>query len=105
MTKKELFGIRVKSLRENRGWTQEFMAERMNISPNYLSSIERGKENPTFDLLIRLADSLEIDAWELFAYEHEENPEELKKALEKILKNFDEGKIRLAVKLLKAMTR
>lgn len=48
MTPKKLFGVRIKSLRERKGWTQENLAEKMDISPNYLSSIERGKENPTF---------------------------------------------------------
>lgn len=43
MDYKELFGVRIRRLRELKGWTQEFLAERLDISRNYLSRIERGK--------------------------------------------------------------
>jgi len=43
----------------------------MDISPNYLSSIERGKENPTFDMFIKFSDALNVEMWELFDFGHE----------------------------------
>ena len=101
MIQKKLFGARLKSLRENSGWTQENLAERMSISSNYLSSIERGKENPTFDMLIKFSDALKVEMWELFDFEHEKGTKELREMLGKFAKEMDEDKLRSAVQILR----
>ena len=59
-SKKELVGTRIKDLRVARGMTQERLAEVMDINAKYLSNIERGKKNPTFDMLIKLVDALGV---------------------------------------------
>lgn len=105
MTSKKLFGARIKKLRESKGWTQEYLAEKMDISPNYLSSIERGKENPTFDMLMNLSDGLEVEMWELFDFGHEVSRKELREMLNRFAKETDEDKLRFAVKVLRAMVR
>lgn len=105
MTYKELFGARIKSIREAKGWTQEKLAEKMDISPNYLSSIERGKENPTFDMLAKFADALKVEMWEMFDFGHEVGVKELKEAIGKLTKEADEEKLRAAVKILRAVVR
>ena len=102
---KELFGTRIKHVRESKGWTQEQMAEKMDISTNYLSSIERGTDNPTFDMLVKLSNALEIEMWELFDFGHERSQKELMESLNKLLKGLDEEKLRLAVKVLWALVR
>ena len=38
--------------------SQEELSEYSDIHPTYLSSIERGERNPTFEVLIRLARAL-----------------------------------------------
>ena len=105
MTQKQLFGARIKHLREGRDWTQEYLAERMDISTNYLSSIERGKENPTFDMLIKFSDSLKVETWELFDFGHEASPKELREMIKRFLKEIDDEKLRLMVKFLRAIVR
>lgn len=105
MTKRELFGTRIKSLREARGWTQEDLAGRMDISSNHLSSIERGKENPTFDTLVKFSDALKVEMWELFDFGHEVSLGELREVMNKFTKEMDEEKLRLAVRVLRAMVR
>jgi transcriptional regulator with XRE-family HTH domain len=66
MDARQQVGQRLKHLRRVRGYTQEQLAERIEISPKYLSSIERGAENPTLDLLGRLAQGLQVELYELF---------------------------------------
>ncbi len=102
---KAAFGARIKSLREQKTWTQEFLAEKIEISTNYLSSIERGKENPTFDLLVKLSNGIEVEMWELFDYGHEIRAGELKELLRRFGNELPEEKLRLAVKVLRAMAR
>jgi transcriptional regulator with XRE-family HTH domain len=69
MDARQQLGQRLKHLRRLRGYTQEQLAERIDINPKYLSSIERGAENPTLDLLDRLAQGLQVEMYELFQEE------------------------------------
>jgi transcriptional regulator with XRE-family HTH domain len=64
-------GQRLKHLRRVRGYTQEQLAERIDINPKDLSSIERGVENPTLELIGRLAQGLQVEVYELFQREPE----------------------------------
>ena len=103
MNVKTLLGKRIKSLRQSRRMTQEELAEKMGISAKYLSSIERGQENPTLDTMIKLSDSLRIELEEVFTVSHEvSDPKLLRKSLDHLLKEADQEKLRIAVKLLKA---
>ena len=48
------FGIRLRRLRKNRGWTQVRTAEEFGIDRSYISDMERGKKNvclPTLEVL------------------------------------------------------
>ena len=104
-TPKKLFGARIKRLRESKGWTQEYLAERMDISSNYLSGMERGRENPAFDMLVKLSDAISADMWEIFDFRHEERPSELRKMLQDFAEEIDEEKLRLSLKIIRAITR
>ena len=66
MDVKQMIGARIKGIRAKKRISQERLAERMEINPKYLSSIERGKENPTLNTLIKLSESLEVDLGEIF---------------------------------------
>lgn len=41
-------------------WTQKMLAEKMNVSPQQVSKIVKGKENLTLDTLSKLQDALDI---------------------------------------------
>jgi transcriptional regulator with XRE-family HTH domain len=58
METKKLVRMRIKSLRRGKSYSQEKLAELAGINAKYLSSVERGEENPTLDLFIRLSQSL-----------------------------------------------
>jgi transcriptional regulator with XRE-family HTH domain len=55
-------GQKIKSLRERRGLTQERLAELAELSPTYISHIERGKKHVSLTALISLAAALEVPA-------------------------------------------
>ncbi len=103
---KKLFGARVKSIRESRGLTQEKLAEKVDMNPVYLSNIERGRENPTLNLLIGISTALEVEMWELFDFKHETNPKALREMLKKYAAEFDDDeKLKTAVRVVKAILR
>ena len=56
----------IKRYRQRKGWSQAVLAEKMGISTNYLSDIEtkRGWVSPFS--LVKLANALEIEVFELF---------------------------------------
>ena len=54
-------GESIKQIREDRGLTQEQLAERMSISRSTISKIESGKFNFSIDYLSRFADFLNFE--------------------------------------------
>lgn len=48
-------GNRVKKVRSALGYTQEVIAEKLNISVSHYSRFECGKSQPSIDILIELA--------------------------------------------------
>jgi transcriptional regulator with XRE-family HTH domain len=69
MEEKELravFAENIKKFRNKRGWNQLFLAEKLDISSNFLSEIETGKGWVSPLTLVKLANVLEIEVFELF---------------------------------------
>ena len=62
------FGKKIAFLRKDLGLTQDELAFKANISPSYLSSIERGITDTTISTAKRLAKSLNISLSKLFIY-------------------------------------
>ena len=54
------FGKRIKEARNKAHFTQEVLAEKADIAVTYLGEIERGEKTPSLDVLISLAESLEV---------------------------------------------
>ncbi|BEQ16187.1 hypothetical protein FAK_32530 [Desulfoferula mesophila] len=72
----------------------------MEINPKYLSSIERGKENPTLNTLISLADNLEVDLGEIFSVLHAEDPVASKEMILSVLDRADEKQLNMILRML-----
>ena len=99
----QMIGSRIAEIRKQKSLTQEALAGKMSVSPKYLSSIERGKENPTLKMLVNLADSLEVDIDQIFTFIQIEDPKRRKALLESLLKKADEEQLKLAVKVLRVV--
>ncbi len=102
----ELFGRRLRSLREARGLTQQQLGETAEVSYKYVGAIERGEENPSLRVLASLAGALGVELRDLFELQHEETtPAALKKQLNRLLKEADVATLQQTVKLLRALLR
>lgn len=66
MTSKRQLGMRIRYLREQHGYSQLDFAIECGINRNYLCDLERGKRNPTLDILERIAHGFNISLEELF---------------------------------------
>lgn len=60
------FGKRVKELREARDWSQERLAEVLDLDSTYISRIETGKRSPSLPNIARIAQALGVHIADLF---------------------------------------
>ncbi|MEN6521083.1 MAG: helix-turn-helix transcriptional regulator [Armatimonadota bacterium] len=56
---------RMRDRRKTLGITQEQLAERSDLSTNYIAKLELGKRVPSFGTLISLAEALDVEVYEL----------------------------------------
>jgi transcriptional regulator with XRE-family HTH domain len=59
------FGRAIRAYRGQRGLSQEELAFRSGMHRTYLGGIERGERNPSYTNILKVANALDIDAWEL----------------------------------------
>lgn len=105
MDTKQMIGARIKDLRTRKGLTQEKLAEKIEINPKYLSSIERGLENPTLKTLIKFSEQLGVDLDDIFYQIQIEDPAERKSLILALLDQADDDQLKLAYKILSAIIR
>jgi transcriptional regulator with XRE-family HTH domain len=96
------FGKHLRTLRTERGLTQEVLAERSDLSVDGIRRIERGAFSPSLDTIGRLCTGLEISIATMFS------SVELGRRLETqeisdLLASRSQKEIRLAWRLLKAV--
>ena len=60
------FGDSVGRVRRERGWTQEQLAERAGVHRSYIAAVESGARNPTLDVIVKLANGLQVEVTTLF---------------------------------------
>ncbi len=101
--KREL-GAKIKRLRQNRGLTQEQLAERIDIATRTLCGIENGENFMTAETLEKIMEILDVTSTELFAFDHLRPQEELvAEIINDIKKLKSRDKVETVYKLVKAV--
>ena len=59
-------GERIKQCRESLGLTQDQFAEKLGLTTNYISTVERGASFPRYEKLIAIINGLETSADAIF---------------------------------------
>jgi transcriptional regulator with XRE-family HTH domain len=77
-----LLSQNIKRFRAKLGLSQLDLALQLNISPTFLSDIEKGKKWLSPNTLVRLAGALNIEVYELFKPEMEMSPQDIGGILE-----------------------
>jgi len=98
-----LLGARIKELRKRAGLSQDQLAEKVGIESKYLSRIEVGKRQPSFETLENIADSLQVEMKELFDFAHHDSGAVSPEGIEKALAGASIEEMRLVFKLIKAV--
>ena len=63
---KSRFGNTLRQLRDERGYSQEELAERAELHRNYVGGVERGERNVALENIVKLAKALSVSPKELF---------------------------------------
>ena len=66
------FAVNVRRYRNNRGYSQEHLAELAGLHRTYISALEREPRNISIENIQRIADALGVDAYKLFMDESAE---------------------------------
>lgn len=102
--KKEL-GEKIKRSRKKSGFTQEKLAETIDISSRNLSNIEQGLSYPKPETLEKIVQTLGISTQELFANEHLKSDKELLSDIKLLVNSVSSNRLVLekVYKILKAV--
>ncbi len=68
MNLKEKFGSKIRALREENGYSIEYLANIADIDRTYISDIENGKRNVSLLIIEKLAKAFDVNIQELFNY-------------------------------------
>ena len=69
----KLFGVRLRRQRLKLGLSQGDLFEATRVTASYISYVERGKGNPSLDVMIQLADAVGLQIHEMLAPPTEED--------------------------------
>lgn len=61
-------GEEIKRLRGEKGWTQEYLAEKANLNTTHLGFIEQGRKEPRLKTLKKIADALNVRVKDLIPF-------------------------------------
>ena len=94
---KEEFGEKIRRMRQNRGLTQEQLAEAIDVSQRALSAIERGENFVTSETIDKLLKTLNTTSEELFALNHLKSQNELLSEINKNLSKLAQNQRKLEI--------
>lgn len=63
---------RVRELREQRGWTQARLGDRLEVSRQTINSIETGKYDPSLPLAFRIAREFDQTIESIFLFDEDD---------------------------------
>ena len=67
-TVQQEFGIRVRKLRKDIGWSQEEFTDECGLHRTYIGAIERGERNVSLNNIHAIAKTMKISVKNLFNY-------------------------------------
>ncbi len=104
MNKKILLGKRLRELRKRKGYSQEKIAELINIDPTTISNIENGKNYPSLMNLEHIIEILDVSFLDVFDFEHKKSKDDLIREIDYVLKH-NPSKVEECYKIIMALVK
>lgn len=70
---KETIGKKIRQIRKEKGFSQEELSEKIDISPRHMCTIENGNSFPSIETFIKIAEILDININDFFNLNVENN--------------------------------
>lgn len=99
----EKLGSRIRTARMHKNLTQEELAEKVDVSNNYISNIELNRSKPSLATLIKICNVLEITPDYVLADSVHSSNEYIKDEIAKMLRKCSPASIRLIEKVIAAI--
>ena len=100
----KVIGAKIREERKKKGFTQEQLAHQINISTAYMGQIERGERNSSLDIIVDIANALEITVDYILESSYAENSRYNEAMLTyniiKMLQNRDSRDVQTAFSML-----
>ena len=97
-------GRRIRKIRKLKGWTQQELGNRADVNYKFIGEIERGQQNPSFNILVKIASALEVELPELFRFKHEIlNRKEIENRIKNILPTIPDEELSRILLLLNVL--
>lgn len=104
MIDKSAIGKIIKKLRKEKGFTQEQFAEKINLSTNYLSKVERGMNTPNVETFLKMAEILDFTLEDFGINQtHKETIDKEKEDLLKLILSSSSKNIYVYTKFIKTI--
>ena len=62
----KIIGERIRAYRNQKGWSQEYLAEKADVHHTYIGQLERGEKNATIESISKIAGALGVSLSRLF---------------------------------------
>ncbi len=102
---RKLLGSRIKELRNARRLSQDQLSEKVGIDAKHLSRIEVGGSYPSLDTLEKIVRALGVEIKDVFEFAHKDADRDVKENIRKLIAEADDSKLRLILKVLRAIVR
>lgn len=99
-------GARLKSIRKHKSWSQAQFAEKLHLSVDAVSNLERNLNRPSFATLEKLCEVSEISLRDLFDFHQPDSPTSDKIAqLVTLVHQLDDADLSLVLDFTKRLTK
>ena len=100
-----LLGERIKFWRQQRNLTQEILAEKVELTPGFISLIETGKKRASLETLIRVCKELEITLNDLLVGNQITEPSDYSIEFAELISNLNESERNMIFEIIKAICK
>lgn len=97
------FGSLVRSVRKSKKLKIWQVAEKVGIEVKHLGRIERGERQPSFDLIVSLAKSLDVSPSTFFDFDSMADPKSIRTDIDRLLSKLEGEELRKAHRVLNAL--
>ena len=99
---KEIIGKKIRQIRLGKGFSQEELSEKIDISPRHMCTIENGNSFPSIETFVKIAEILDIDINDFFNLTSVKN-DKLKTEIYDLLQTSTAKELRLIKDIIEAI--